>query len=135
MPYKSIEQLAIKAFWQLVNDPRFQQQAFNASVGIFDFIQVKTGNVNLHSLEAAVKLATNTCLRKDSDSQAKVSAFVTSLYLQHEIERAAQVGGSLLKRFGKSWFPHIKDRELRFALEVDPELESYLYSQIMSPNN
>lgn len=135
MPYKSIEQLAVEAFWRLVNDPQFQQQVFDAGVSIFDFIQVKTGNVNLHSPKTAVKLATSTCLRRDSDSQAKVSAFVAGLYLQHEIERAAQVGGSLLKRFGKSWFPHIKNRELRFALEVDPELENYLYSQIVHTNN
>ena len=52
--------------------------------------------------------------------------------MQHEIERAAQVGGSLLKRFGKSFFPHIKDRELRFALDVDSELENYLYNQILN---
>ncbi|GJD18292.1 hypothetical protein RIVM261_032480 [Rivularia sp. IAM M-261] len=61
-----------------------------------------------------------------------VVAYVTALYMQHEIHRAAQVGGSLLKRFGKSYFPHIKDRELRFALEVDSELENYLYTQIIN---
>ena len=96
-----------------------------------DHIQVSTGNVNLHSAEEAIEIATNTCIRKDTDSQAKVVSFVTGLYLQHDIERAAQVGGSLLKRFGKSWFPHIKDRELRFAAEVDSELEDYLYNQIV----
>ena len=35
------------------------------------------------------------------------------------------MGGSFLKSFGKAWFAHIKDRELRFALTVDKELENY----------
>ena len=90
------------------------------------------GNVNLHSQEEAVKIASSTCIRKERESQAKVVAYVTALYMQHDIHRAAQVGGSLLKRFGKSYFPHIKDRELRFALEVDSELENYLYTQIIN---
>lgn len=54
------------------------------------------------------------------------------LSAQYEIERAAQIGGSLLNRFGKSWFPHIKDREIRFALKVDTELENYLYNKILN---
>jgi hypothetical protein len=127
----SIQQIAASLFWKLISDTYVRQQLYQAGVGILDFIQVATGNVNIHSPENAVEIAINTCLRKDRVSQIKVAAFVTALYLQYDIERAAQVGGSLLKRFGKSWFPHIKDRELRFALEVDSELENYLYNQIL----
>ncbi len=132
MMYKPLEQIAVTVFLKLTNDPKFRQQAYDSGLKIFHFIQVKTGNVNLHSPEKAVKIAVSTCIRKDKDSQAKVAAFVTGLYLQHKVERAAQVGGSLLRHFGKSWFPHIQDRELRFALDVDPELEKYLYSQFIS---
>lgn len=128
----SIKQIAVSLFWKLVNDERARKQAYNLGNNIFHKIQVVTGNVNLHSPEDSVEIAINTCIRNDKESQARVAAFVTALYLQYEIERAAQVGGSLLKRFGKSWFPHIKDRELHFALNVDSELEEYLYGQICS---
>jgi hypothetical protein len=125
------QKIAIEIFWRLVNDTQYRQQAYDGGIIIVDFIQVKTKNVNLHSLEKAVEIATETCIRKDSESQVRVLAYVTALYMQYDIERAAQVGGSLLKHFGKSFFPHIKDREYRFALEVDSELENYLYNQIL----
>lgn len=127
----ALEKIAVEMFYQLPNDPQFRKQAYNAGVKILDYIQVSTGNVNLNSPEKAIEIAVDTCIRKDTDSLARVVSFVTALYLQHDIERAAQVGGSLLKRFGKSWFPHIKNRELRFAAEVDSELEDYLYNQIV----
>ena len=127
----SIHKIAIKVFFQIANDPILQRKAYDEGIKAVDNIQVKMGHVNLHTLEEAVEIAANTCIRKDKESQAKVAAFVTGLYMQHDIERAAQVGGSLLKRFGKSYFPRIKDREYRFALEVDSELEDYLYHQIL----
>ncbi len=128
----SIEKLAVELVWQLVNNPKAQQQAYNSGLKAFDFVQLKTGNVNRHSLEEAIQIATSSCLKKDRESQARVAAFVSGLYLEHQVERAAQVGGSLLERFGKSWFPHINNRELRFALKVDSELEKYLYNQIIN---
>lgn len=126
----SVEKIAVELFLRLVNNPEVQKQAYDSGLKAFDFVQLKTGNVNRHSLEEAIQIATSSCLRKDRESKARVAAFVSGLYLQHQVERAAQVGGSLLERFGKSWFPHINNRELRFALRVDSELEEYLYNQI-----
>jgi hypothetical protein len=131
----AVKQIAINLFWKLINDEQARNQIQNLGLNLFDRIQVATYNVNLHSPEEAVEIAISTCIRKDRENQVRVAAFVTALYLQYEIERAAQVGGSLLKRFGKSWFPHIQDRELRFALKVDSELEEYLYNQIYSPSD
>lgn len=148
MSSKTIGAVAVKIFMRLASDPGIQRQIFGlglkiasdpevqkqiqaSGMRIFDFIQVKTGQVNLHSLEEAIAIALKTCLRQDNDSRSRVAAFITGLYAEHQIERGAQVGGSLLKRFGKSWFPHIKDRELRFALDVNSELEEYLYRQII----
>lgn len=145
---KTITSAAVKLFMRLASDPKAQKQVFALGVKIasnpevqkqiqvsgmkiFDFIQVKTRQVNSHSLEEAIKIALQTCLRQDNNSRSRVAAFITGLYAEHQIERGAQVGGSLLKRFGKSWFPHIKDRELRFALDVNSELEEYLYRQII----
>ncbi len=115
----------------LANNPDFKKQVHKMGIKMFCFAQLKTGNVNLHSVEEAISIALKTCIRKDQKSQRKIIVFITGLYLQYKIERAAQVGGSLLKRFGKSWFPHIQDRELRFALKVDQELENYLYNELI----
>lgn len=98
----------------------------------FDFYQVKTGQVNLQSSEDAVKSAVESCIRQDEESQARVAAFVCAIYAQHDVYRGAQVGGSLRKRFGPSWFPRIKEREERYALKIDKALEDYLYQQIQS---
>jgi hypothetical protein len=50
--------------------------------------------------------------------------------MQNEINRAAQVGGTLRKRFGITWFPHIKERELRYALDVNEELVDFFYQEL-----
>ncbi|MEH2415125.1 hypothetical protein [Nostoc sp.] len=127
-----LEQIALGLFWSLANDEKTKKQVYSLGLKFFDSIQAATGNINLHSPEEAVKIAISTCIRKDRENQSRVAAFVTALYLQYEIERAAQIGGSLLKRFGKSWFPNIKDKETRFALKVDAELENFLYNQILN---
>ncbi|MCG9887134.1 MAG: hypothetical protein MH825_16505 [Cyanobacteria bacterium] len=127
---KAIANAASQVFMKLLTDEELHKQVALRVEDLYHTYQVKSGQVNLHSQEKAITISLKTCLRKDQESQEKVAAFVTGLYLQHRIERAAQVGGSLLKRFGKSWFPHIQDRELKFALEVDAELEMYLLKQI-----
>jgi hypothetical protein len=50
--------------------------------------------------------------------------------MQNDISRAAQVGGSLRKRFGVTWFPLIKERELRYALDVNEELVDFFYREL-----
>ncbi|TVP62120.1 MAG: hypothetical protein EA343_12145 [Nodularia sp. (in: Bacteria)] len=96
----------------------------------FDMIQEVSGNVNRDSLEQAVENACNSCTRKNLDDQLRITAFLTALYMQNDIKRAAQVGGSLRKRFGVTWFPHIKERELRYALDVDQELEDFFSQEL-----
>ena len=114
----------VLAGFKLLSQPEIQQQ-------LFDFLQESSGNVNRDDLEKAIKKTCSTCTRKNIDEQLRVTAFVTALYMQNDIKRAAQVGGSLRKRFGVTWFPHIKERELRYALDVDKELEEYLYQQLV----
>jgi len=95
----------------------------------------KARQVNLQSCQEAIKSAIESCTRKEEESLARVAAFINALYLQHKIYRAAQVGGSLRTRFGPSWFPHIKEREERYALQVDKDLEEYLYQKIRSEDS
>ncbi|WP_156481546.1 hypothetical protein [Anabaena sp. 4-3] len=97
---------------------------------IRDFIQETSGNVNRDNLTQAIEKACSSCTRNNFHDQARVSAFLTALYMQNDIRRAAQVGGSLRKRFGVTWFPHIKERELRYAIDVDKELEDFFYQEL-----
>ena len=120
-----------KQVLKFVESPIVQKVSQEAFRTIIDFFQVSTGQVNRQSCEVAITTATKSCLRQDQESLARVAAFVSALYTQHEIYRGAQVGGSLLKRFGSSWFPRIKEREKRYALSVSKELEDYLYEQIL----
>lgn len=105
--------------------------AQNAIQRFLDFVQVQRGNVNLDGVDEAISKACATCLHDDMESQVKVAAYICALYFQHDIRRAAEVGGSLRKRFGVTWFPHIKERELRFAKDVSTDLEEALYGELM----
>jgi hypothetical protein len=107
----------------LLSNPEIRQQAQ-------DIIQEVSGNVNRDTLEKAVEKACTSCTKKGVDDQLSVIAFVTALYMQNDISRAAQIGGSLRKRFGVTWFPHIKERELRYALDVNEELVDFFYREL-----
>lgn len=108
-----------------LSNPETQRQ-------LIDFIQETSGNVNRDNLHQAVEKACKSCTKKTLNEQMRVMAFVTALYMQNDIKRAAQVGGSLRKRFGVTWFPFIKERELHYALDVDIELEEFLYNELVT---
>lgn len=136
---KKLIPIAIMVLGKLAKDTKVQKAAFSFAQDIFknlfDFFQVTTGQINLQSCEEAIETAITSCIRTEEEELVRVTAFITALYAQHKIHRGAQVGGSLRKRFGSSWFPHIKERELRYALKVDKDLEEYLYQQILSGAN
>jgi len=121
---------SIKVLTELATNPNIKNNATELFRSAYDVYQMKIGKVNLQTVEEATKSAIETCIRDDKESQVRVAAFVSAMYSQHDIQRGAQVGGSLLKRFGTAWFPRIKERELRYSLNVDKELEDYLYSKI-----
>lgn len=129
---KVIFKAAKRVLIELATNRDAQEKAQGLIRGALDMYQVRAGKVNLQSSEDATESAIEFCIRDDEESQTRVAAFVSALYLQHDIHRGAQVGGSLRKRFGPSWFPHIKEREERYALDVDKELEDYLYDRIQS---
>ncbi len=94
------------------------------------FIKSKVGKINKESLDEAIEIALEKCTKKDNENQIRITAFLTSLYKLHKIERGAQVGGSLLKRFGESWFPAIKKRELSYSFDVDRDIENLFYEKL-----
>lgn len=129
-----VKQLIVELAREAVRDLAKKAEvddARNAVQKFLDFVQVQSGNVNLDGVDEAISKACATCLRDDMESQVQVAAYICALYFQHDIRRAAEVGGSLRKRFGSAWFPHIKERELRFAKDVSPDLEEALYGEIM----
>jgi hypothetical protein len=123
-------QLALDFTKKALSDPETQHRIQDGAGQAADLLQVMTGNVNQRTERESLELALEKCIRKDPESQMKVTAFITSLYLQHPIQRGAQVGGSLLKHFGRSWFPHVAERELKYSLIVDSELLDYIYSEL-----
>jgi|GEM_PF-6025517 len=149
-------QLALNLSEKVMSDPDLQEELKHQTGNLLDFLQVTTGNVNLRSQQEAIELALKTCIRKDPKSQLQVTAYVTALYLQYGQQnlvgggwsgpavtlvklpgmlqqkglRGAQVGGSLLKHFGRTYFPHIADRELKYALDVDPQLLKHIHSEL-----
>ena len=148
-------QLALNLSEKVMSDPDLQEELKHQTGNLLDFLQVTTGNVNLRSQQEAIELALKTCIRKDPESQLQVTAYVTALYLQYDQQnlvgggwsvtaipvklpgmlqkqglRGAQVGGSLLKHFGRTYFPHIADRELKYALDVDPQLLKHIHSEL-----
>ncbi len=128
--------IAVKVMDYALKHPNMVQGAANRIQSGWqawsDRQQVLKGRVNLDSQQKAIEKACQLCIRKSEEEQRRVVAFVAALYLQHggQIERAAQVGGSLRKKFGVSWFPHVAEHELRFALDVDPELEGFVEALI-----
>jgi len=103
--------------------------------GVKDFIKENTGLVNKHSLEVAIELALKTCTCEDKEKQQVIMAFISALYHDNQIKRAAQVGGSLLKRFGNDYFPEIKEKELRYALDVSKQSEEFYLEKIKNKWN
>lgn len=93
--------------------------------GLSDFWALMFGNktkglIRLDSKEEAAFKAMNFCKKKDKETLLRVYACVYLLYANYKIDRAAQVGGTLLGVFGKEVFPHIHDRELEFAFGMKP---------------
>jgi len=95
-----------------------------------DAIQEMVGDVSPDPLEEAIQKALYLGSVMGRDMRLRVTAFITALYLSHDIHRSAVVGGSVLERFGNEVFSGIKDRELWYAQSVDSELEDRLYKQL-----
>lgn len=95
-----------------------------------DAIQEMIGDVSPDSIEEAIQRALYTSSMETRDNRLHVTAFITALYVNHDVHRSAVVGGSLLKRFGSDAFPSINERELWYAQPVDPEVEEKIYKQL-----
>lgn len=97
-----------------------------------DWLQLKSGRVSQRNLQDAIVLAINTSIVRDKNKICEIIATITTLYACNQIGRGADVGGTLLERFGSSVFPHIKKEEIRFAKAVDADVYDFTLTAVIS---
>jgi len=107
------------ALEKLENDEELQDKVIDKFRGLADFIQEKSGNVNIHDLDTAIQLSFDTAVKRDQETICEILAVITTLYATTDVKRGAICGGTLLKHFGDDIFPHIDSRELRFACDIN----------------
>lgn len=111
-----------EALTYISNDPILKNKILSESINIDDWIQLKLGKVSKRSQKEAIELAIKTSVVKDKDTICRIIALITTLYATNTIERGAELGGTLLKEFGRDIFPHINNNELRFAKNINREI-------------
>jgi len=119
--------LALK---KLASDKELQNKVLKGSQSVDDWMQEARGNVNSYSLEDAIQIALSTSQKRDKDTICRVIAIITTLYCSHEVSRSAICGGTLLKYLGEDVFPHIDEKELRFAKELNSKIIESIATQV-----
>ncbi len=122
--------IAEYALRKLANDEELQKVVLNKAQNIADWIQIKCGKVSKRNLQESIQLAINSSIVRDEDIICRIIATITTLYATQEINRGALVGGTLLKEFGTETFPHIKERELRFAKKLNNQVFEHVLKSI-----
>lgn len=118
------------ALQELAKDADLQAQLVNKSQEFADWVQVRLGRVSRPDLQESIQLALNTSVVRDEETICQIMATIATLYATEDIHRGAIVGGTLLSRFGKDTFPHIDEREIRFAKEINPIIFDHLILDI-----
>lgn len=112
----SLVDIALK---QLSKNEKLQQKAMNGAQRTDDRLQQFLGNVNTYTLEEAIQTAISTAVIRDKETTSKIIAIVSILYFTNRVPRGAICAGTLLKYIGCDTFPHIDEKELRFAKELN----------------
>ncbi len=125
----TLVELALK---KLSRDENMQKKAARGAQSVDDWIQQARGNVNTYSIEEAIQTALSTSIKRDQETICRIISVITLLYFTHEVPRGAICGGTLLKYLGTETFPHINDRQLRFAKDLSEPAIDNLTSVVMS---
>jgi hypothetical protein len=79
--------------------------------------------------QESLNLLSNPEIRQQAqDIIQEVSGNVNRDTLEQAVEKACT--SCTKKSFGITWFPHIKERELRYALDVNEELVDFFYQEL-----
>ena len=119
---EALLQLAGVALDKLEKDKELQDKVISKFRGIADLIQEKSGRVNVHDMDTAIQLSLDTAIKRDRETMCQVLSVITTLYATTDVKRGAICGGTLLKFFGEDVFPHIDQRELRFAKNINDKV-------------
>ncbi|WP_283393088.1 hypothetical protein [Photobacterium phosphoreum] len=119
---EALLQLASVALDKLEKDEELQDKVISKFRGIADLIQEKSGRVNVHDMDTAIQLSLDTAIKRDKETMCQVLSVITTLYATTDVKRGAISGGTLLKFFGEDVFPHIDQRELRFAKHINDKV-------------
>ncbi len=110
----------------LSRDQDLQEKLADKGQDLADWLQVRLGEVNRPDLQESLQLALDTSVVRDEETICQIMATIATLYATEDVNRGAIVGGTLLKKFGTDTFPHVNEREIRFAKEVNPVIFNYL---------
>lgn len=138
-PAAILGKIGIYALKELAKSEEAQQYILTGAQSIDDWIQVKTGNVSNRNLEETIQLALDSTVLRDDKTIQQIISIITTLYATTNVNRGAIVGGTLLKEFGSDVFPHIDEKELRFAVPINQNLLKHVsqivektYSELMT---
>jgi len=117
--FDSLLAIAEECLIAISNDPALKQSILGKCQNADDWLQVRLGQVNKRTLRDAIELAIATSTVRDENTMLDIIATISALYACDQVERGADVGGALLKKFGQEVFPHIDIKELRFAKSIN----------------
>ncbi|PAX55235.1 hypothetical protein [Brunnivagina elsteri] len=118
------------ALKNLADDKNLQKKLVGTTQEIADWLQVTLGKVSKPDIQESIQLALKTSIVRDEETICQIMAAIATLYATEDINRGAIVGGTLLKKFGKDTFPHIDEREIRFAKEINPIIFNHLLASM-----
>ena len=119
-----------KALEKVSQSPELRDSILDRSQNIDDWLQEKIGVVNKPSTTESITLAIDTSVVRDKDTICSIIAVITTIYATGEVTRGAHVGGTLRKFFGEDVFPHIDERELRFAKPVNEKVYGHVLKNV-----
>lgn len=119
-----------RALEEIAKNQELRSSILEGAQNIDDWLQEKRGKINRRTTVESITLAINTSVVRDKDTICSIIAVITTLYATRKVTRGAHVGGTLRKFFGENVFPHIDERELRFAKPVNEKVYEHILESV-----
>ncbi|CAJ1900589.1 hypothetical protein [Aeromonas jandaei] len=119
-----------RALEEIAKNQELRSSILEGAQNIDDWLQEKRGKINRRTTVESITLAINTSVVRDKDTICSIIAVITTLYATRKVTRGAHVGGTLRKSFGENVFPHIDERELRFAKPVNEKVYEHILESV-----
>ncbi|WP_368163660.1 hypothetical protein [Aeromonas sp. R6-2] len=119
-----------RALEEIAKNQELRSSILEGAQNIDDWLQEKRGKINRRTTVESITLAINTSVVRDKNTICSIIAVITTLYATRKITRGAHVGGTLRKFFGENVFPHIDEKELRFAKPVNEKVYEHILESV-----